>query len=169
MYVAINNAESTNLSKTKTAQNTIQIYKITTPFRMNAPFIYRVDITTFLPYLTNAKIKTKLSNYKTSTSTTSIDLPTALLISYYDKNPQSPTNRNTVLSPQELLTSYYKNQPILSDNQIPTIKPSVSGSVPSGQVSNRIERFNNTIGQLINDNNYSHNKINNQYVKYALF
>jgi hypothetical protein len=158
MYVAINNAESTNLSKTKTAQNTIQIYKITTPFRMNAPFIYRVDITSFLPYLTNAKIKTKLSNYKTSASTTSIDLPTALLISYYDKNPQSTAEQDAEFSNQKLLDNYFEKQSILFNVEIPRIKFNVTITN-----SNTIERFDKE-KEIIKPK-----EITKEYIKYALF
>jgi hypothetical protein len=159
MYDQLSKTSNTsNSSKLQTVQNKIKMYKITTPFRMNTPFIYRVDITTFLPYLTTSSIKTKLTNYKNLTSTLSIDLPTALLISYYDKNPQSTTDQNTELSSQAILNSYYANQSILSGSTVPTIGTSVN--VP---IANVIERFDNiNIVQELN------NKINNQYIKYAL-
>jgi len=154
-------------SKTSNASNKIKIFKITTPYRMNSPFIYRVDITTFLLYLKNAATKAKLENYKKLTSTLSIDLPTALLIAYYDKNPQSIPDKNAELTPQALLNSYYANQPVLSGATVPTV-----GITADVSVKNVIERFDNiNINQELNNKYYNNdnNKINNQYVKYALF
>jgi hypothetical protein len=163
MYSQINTTSSDNISILETAQNTIKIYKITTPFRMNSPFIYRVDITSFLTYLTNSTIKTKLLNYKNLTSTLTIDLPTALLLSYYDNNPQSTTNQNAVLTTQAILNSYYANQSVLSGVTVPTI-----GATVNLPIANVTERFDNiNIDKELNIKN--DNKINNQYVKYALF
>jgi hypothetical protein len=164
MYNEIKTTSLTNLSKIATSENTIKVYKITTPFRMNSPFIYRVDIETFVTYLTNSLTKSKLLNYKNLTSTLSIDLPTALLIAYYDKSPQSTINQNAVLTPQALLNSYYANQSILvSTSPSPTVVPPVY--LP---IANVTEGFGNiNIDQKLNNKN--DNKLDNQYVRYALF
>jgi hypothetical protein len=166
MYDQINKTLPINISKTLSGQNKIKIFKITTPYRMNSPFIYRVDITSFLLYLKNTTTKAKLENYKKLTSTVSIDLPTALLIAYYDKNPQSIPDRNAELTPQALLNSYYANQSVLSGEKVPTV-----GTTDKLSVQNVIERFDNiNINKELNNKYYNEeNKINNQYVKYALF
>ena len=163
MYNQINTTSSDNISILETTKNKIKVYKITTPFRMNSPFIYRVDIPSFITYLTNSTIKSKLLNYINLTSTLTIDLPTALLLSYYDNNPQSTTNQNTVLTPQALLNSYYANQSVLSGETVPSVIEPVN--LP---IANVTEGFGNVnINKELNIKN--DNKINNQYVKYALF
>ena len=122
MYNILNTTDSINISKKQTDSNIIKIFKITTPFRKNTPFIYRIDITSFLYYLNNLLISQKLSKYTTQTSTISIDLPTALVIAHYDKNPQSIDDSINNLSAQTLLTSYCNNQSILNNSSpiIPT-------------------------------------------------
>ena len=72
-------------------------------------------------YLKSFNFQSKLLNYSNSTDTISIDLPTALLIAYYDQNPQSAINASTIISTQNLLNSYYTNQPILANTPPPKI------------------------------------------------
>jgi hypothetical protein len=131
---------------------------------MNSPFIYRVDIITFLTYLTKIPIKEKLENYRVLSSTLTIDLPTALLLSYYDKNPQTTAQRNADLLPRDILGSYFANQTILSGVTVPTVTAPIA--LP---IQNVIERFDNINQVLNNKNDFINNKINNQFVKYALF
>lgn len=173
MYDELNKTLPINISRSANTQNKILVFKITTPHRMNSPFLYRVDITTFLTYLTDSTIKTKLENYKKLTSTLSIDLPTALLLSYYDKNPQSDAQKTITYTPQSLLQSYYTNTTVLSNIILPAISTTVN--IP---IENVVERFDNiNINQKLNNknenknenkNNNNNNKINNQYIKYAL-
>jgi hypothetical protein len=164
MYDEINKTSPNNISKSETSQNKIRVFKITTPCRMNSPFIYRVDIRTFLTYLTKIPIKEKLENYRLLSSTLTIDLPTALLLSYYDKNPQTTAQRNADLLPRDILSSYFANQTILSGVTVPTVTAPIA--LP---IQNVIERFDNINQVLNNKNDFINNKINNQFVKYALF
>lgn len=69
------------------------------------------------------------NNYENliKTNTLTIDLPNALMLIYYDKNPQSLSDASKTISTQNLLNSYYNNQPSLSSNYSPsTYSPSSS-------------------------------------------
>jgi len=121
MYLLLSDASS-SLTSNVFNNTSIRLYKITTPFRKNSPFVYRIGINSFLPYLTNPIFISKLTNY--STVSISIDLPTAMLIAYYDKNPQSTNDANAKLTPQELITSYYSKESVLNNVSIPVVLPS---------------------------------------------
>jgi hypothetical protein len=61
----------------------------------------------------------------------SIDLPTAMLIAYYDKNPQSTNDANAKLTPQELITSYYSKESVLNNVSIPVVLPKFPLNIPN--------------------------------------
>jgi hypothetical protein len=153
MYNILDKTEPINISKKETDSHMIKIYKITTPFRKNTPFIYRIDIKSFLYYISNQTISQKLLKYTTQTSTISIDLPTALILAYYDKNPQSISDSTNNLSSQALLTSYCNNQSILNKS-LPIIPVKSLLNIP-----NVIENFKNK-------NKYE--RVNSINLKYAL-
>ena len=128
MYLLLSDASS-SLTSNVFNNTSIRLYKITTPFRKNSPFVYRIGINSFLPYLTNPIFISKLTNY--STVSMSIDLPTAMLIAYYDKNPQSTNDANAKLTPQELITSYYSKESVLNNVSIPVVLPKFPLNIPN--------------------------------------
>jgi len=132
MYLLILSASSSDITNISNIKNNtfIKLYKISTPFRKNSPFIYRIDITSFLNYLTNSTFISKLSNYKINTSTLSIDLPTAMLLAYYDRNPQSSNDANMNLTPQQLINSYYSTESVLNNVSIPVVLPKFPLNIP---------------------------------------
>jgi hypothetical protein len=155
MYKVLSTASSENISKKQTDKNIIKLYKITTPFRKNTPFVYRIDILSFLHYLSNQSILYKLLKYNSVTSTQTMDLPTAMILAYYDKNPQDQINSNAVYSAPMLLSSYIKNQSVLS-----RLASSVIPSTPLLNLPNMIENF--TIGEVKKE------RVNTIHMKYAL-
>jgi hypothetical protein len=153
MYKVLSTASTQDISKKQTDKNIIKLYKITTPFRKNTPFIFRIDIISFLSYLKNQSILYKLLRYNSVTSTQTIDLPTAMILAYYDKNPQSISDSTNNLSSQALLTSYCNNQSILNKS-LPIIPVKSLLNIP-----NVIENFKNK-------NKYE--RVNSINLKYAL-
>lgn len=131
-YITYNIISNPNVgsyvSSFPTSTNTIKLYKIATPFRLNIHFQYRLDLSGYIGYCISSMLtQTKLYNYQQKTNTLTIDLPNALMLIYYDKNPQSLSDASKTISTQNLLNSYYNNQPSLSSNYSPsTYSPSSS-------------------------------------------